>query len=69
MGGEGFEFIWRGFEWQACVIGDFFGKAFGKTRLGVEACADGCAALGEGVEFSKAAFDAFNAEIDLRDIA
>jgi len=74
MRGEGFEFILCGFKRQACVIGDFFGEAFGKPGLGIEACADsGCAdsgaALRERIEFCEAALDAFNAEIDLRDIA
>jgi len=48
MRGEGFEFIWGGDERQSRVIRDLFGEALCKSGFGVEACADGCAALGEG---------------------
>jgi len=65
---ESFEFIWRGDERQACVIGNFFGKALSKTRFGVEACPNRRAALRERVKFCEPPFDPRNAEVELRNI-
>jgi len=69
MRGEGFELIRRRFEWQASVIGDLFSEAFGETGFGVEARADRCATLREGIKFFEATFYAGDAQINLRDIA
>ena len=43
--GQGLELVRRGLEGQAGDLGDLFGEPFGKTRFGVQARADGGAAL------------------------
>lgn len=69
VGGEGFEFVGRGGEVLSGHLGDFRGDGLGEALVGVDARADGGAALGEQAQVGKRGLDARDAEVELGDVA
>lgn len=69
VGGESLELVRGGLEVCACHAGDFFGDGLGEALKGVDAGADGGAALGEEAQIGEGALDALDAEVELGDVA
>lgn len=69
VGGEGLKLVGGGVELGARHLGHLLGNGLGEALKGVDAGADGGAALGEQAEVAKRSLDALDAKVELGDVA
>lgn len=69
VGGEGLKFIGGRLELGACHLRDLFGNGLGEALKGVDAGADGGAALCEEPQIGQGALHTLDAKVELGDVA